>query len=89
MAFFLSGVIYNYTEVTFNVNNIVCFGLWLIAVRYGQLSVSKVKGAAGLPTKSQPQVPLGRHFRAPAGNVGTAPRHAYLRSSGNPNQSRF
>ena len=34
MATFLSGVIYNYTEVTFNVNNVVCFTLWLIAINY-------------------------------------------------------
>jgi O-antigen ligase len=34
MALFLSGVIYNYTEVTFNVNNVVCFNLWLIAINY-------------------------------------------------------
>jgi exopolysaccharide production protein ExoQ len=32
-ALFISGVIYNYTEVTFNNENIVGFALWLIAMR--------------------------------------------------------
>ncbi len=31
MALFLSGLLYNYTEVAFNDSNIVGFGLWLIA----------------------------------------------------------
>ncbi len=31
MALFLSGVIYNYTEVAFNDSNIIGFGLWLMA----------------------------------------------------------
>ncbi len=33
-ALFVSGVIYNYTEVTFNNGNIVGFSLWLIATQY-------------------------------------------------------
>jgi exopolysaccharide production protein ExoQ len=33
-ALFLSGVIYNYTEVTFNNGNIVGFSLWLMATQY-------------------------------------------------------
>jgi O-antigen ligase len=32
IALLLTGVIYNYTEVTFNINNVICFSLWLIAV---------------------------------------------------------
>ena len=33
-ALFLSGVIYNYTEVTFNNGNIVGFSLWLMATQF-------------------------------------------------------
>jgi len=40
LALFLSGLIYNYTEATFNVNHSIGFCLWLIAARYGQPAAS-------------------------------------------------
>ena len=36
LGLFLSGIIYNYTEAAFNVNHLVGFWLWLIAVRYSR-----------------------------------------------------
>ena len=43
-ALFLSGVIYNYTEVTFNNGNIVGFSLWLMATRFQVPSHLEVAG---------------------------------------------
>jgi O-antigen ligase len=37
IALFLSGLLYNYTEVAFNDNNIVGFALWLMAAQGGGL----------------------------------------------------
>jgi exopolysaccharide production protein ExoQ len=44
LALFLSGLIYNYTEATFNVNHCVGFCLWLIAAQYGQPTTSSESG---------------------------------------------
>ena len=44
-ALFLCGVIYNYTEVTFNNGNIVGFSLWLMATQFQVPRHLKVAGA--------------------------------------------
>jgi exopolysaccharide production protein ExoQ len=54
MALYLSGVIYNYTEVTFNVNNVVCFSLWLVAVNYPAAAAEKSAATIGAADPPRP-----------------------------------
>jgi len=44
LALFVSGLIYNYTEATFNVNHPIGFCLWLIAARCWQPAASSESG---------------------------------------------
>lgn len=82
LALFLSGVVYNYTEATFNVENVIGFYLWLIAMRYWRPAVAGRGSEAMKPSRSNSPKPSSGDVRAEVGAMSRRGLFPRLRNAG-------